>query len=381
MAFNTTLYRNRNRGDRLLGKYPNGDSPVRNQNDGEEIFESFENGIYQINPLFTQTPWDRDLWGQEPDGIDSGNEIQEPGTTSIQQTGSLHLSNHLNINVEPGGALYLNFNRRSEELGGWYYIKEVFVDLLQSMASWENNKYNRLCFFLKVPNNHYPNPDRPGVYSLVFGTYNRATSAPVTVNETGGNHFYHWFRATGSNDRWMKFIVDMHPSYQRLSPITGGTELGEVSDPTEEGLLYFDTMTRFYIDFGYRVYDETIANDYKADKFSVYQETRTENETQVYSICGFYDPATSRLWVSWSRNKDENTLIHDVYYAFSDIHELGIENATAAPGGQITPLGFQGDNLMVYDTTSLDVGQNSSIFIAVRPRNATLFKQIQLDTI
>ncbi len=378
MAFNTTLYRNRNRGDRLLGEYPNGDSPVLNQGQGEVVFENFDNGIYQLNPLYIQ-PYNRDLWGQYPNGINGGSEIVETGTTSISQTGSYESGNHLEVTVDPGGALYLQFGPRSEELAGWYYMKEIITDLLQTLDTWENGKYNRMSFYMVVPDNHYPNPNG-GIQSLAVGTYHRATTAPVSVNETGANHYYHHFRTRGTNGRWMKFIVDMHPNYKR-DGTPGGVEIGEVADPTEEGLRYFDAMTRFYIDFGYRVYDETIPNTYKVDRFAIYEETRTENESQVYSIAGFFDPANNRIYVSWNRNKEENSLIHDVYYAYSDIHELGIANASLAPNGAVSPPDVGGYNSMSYETTAINVGQNSTIFVAIKPRNSSLFKQIQLDCI
>ena len=96
-------------------------------------------------------------------------------------------------------------------------------------------------------------------------------------------------------------------------------------------------------------------------------------------MCGFYDPSNNRLYVNWNRDKGENDTLHEVRYSFQDIHSIGWDAATTAPNGTITPTGFQGYNAMWYDNNTISMGANTSIFVAVKPQNSNLFKQIQLD--
>jgi hypothetical protein len=107
-----------------------------------------------------------------------------------------------------------------------------------------------------------------------------------------------------------------------------------------------------------------------------YRETYAENDDQVYTICSSYTTATNRLFLAWNRPKDENSTQHEVRYAFSDIHVLGWNNAIPAPNGVITPLGYQGNNGMHYDTTAINMAGQSTIYLAIKPQNSSVFSQV-----
>jgi hypothetical protein len=91
-----------------------------------------------------------------------------------------------------------------------------------------------------------------------------------------------------------------------------------------------------------------------------------------------YVPSEQQLILTWSRNKNENNVRHEVRYAFENIHRIGWDKATPAPGGTIVPPGFQGYNGMVYITTDIALKGRKVIFLAIRPANTTRFSQIEL---
>ncbi len=135
------------------------------------------------------------------------------------------------------------------------------------------------------------------------------------------------------------------------------------------------TLTRWYLSGDD---SRVLPRDYWLDEIEFYQEPNTENDEQIYSICASYTATTNRIFLTWNRPKDENSINHEVRYAFSDIHVLGWSNATAAPGGVITPPGFEGYNGMLYDTTGINMNGNSTLYLAIKPQNSSVFSQLVL---
>ena len=82
--------------------------------------------------------------------------------------------------------------------------------------------------------------------------------------------------------------------------------------------------------------------------------------------------------LTWSRNKNETDVPHEVRYAFESIHLIGWNKATPAPGGIIAPPGFQGYNGMVYTTSDIPVEGRQTVFLAIRPANAACLSQVEL---
>jgi hypothetical protein len=114
------------------------------------------------------------------------------------------------------------------------------------------------------------------------------------------------------------------------------------------------------------------------DEFEFYQEPHPENDQQIYSLTGTYVAATNRIIVSWNRNKNDNTINHEIRYAFSSLHEIGWNAATPAPNGLARPLGDGGYNNMIYESTGLPLAGRSLVYIAIKPQNSSVFSQIAI---
>ena len=384
MAFNQTLFRSPNRGGRMLSEYPDGDAPSLEQGGDGLVWEEFDTN-YQINPAYVDTPDNKQkfLWSQYELG-DLTQQTTDSGDVSISQTDPYSGSNCLFADVNPEGGLYAQLYTYDRDVFHWLYLKEVIYNELGFSGSWTNNLYNRMQFYIKTT----PQLQTPltGQFNGAIGTYLRATTASrgdQASNDASGTrmHYYHLINLPYLNGRWLKVVMDENPTHQQTE--NGNTEQPPISNPSNENLNMFDIMTRFYIDIGGQgnqyIVDDGSNTQWFLDKFTLYNESRQENETQVYTMCGGYDPLTNRLYVSWNRNKDENDTVHEVRYAFSDIHDIGWDAATVAPNGSVTRLGFQGYNCMVYDNSTISMGANTSIYVAVKPTDSTLFKQIQLD--
>jgi hypothetical protein len=155
--------------------------------------------------------------------------------------------------------------------------------------------------------------------------------------------------------------------------------LGDQPYPTGEiGFNYFDALTRFYLNLRGNL--TTYPAVFYFDAFELYREAWPENTEQVYSLNGVYVPPTNALVVGWQRHKDENTVAHEVRYAFENIHQIGWKAAIPAPDGVVIPLGWQGYNGMEWTTQAIDVSGVNQIFIAIKPQDATLFRQISIPT-
>jgi hypothetical protein len=78
------------------------------------------------------------------------------------------------------------------------------------------------------------------------------------------------------------------------------------------------------------------------------------------------------------RNKNENSVKHEVRYAFRDIFEMGWDAATRPPNGIVAPPGFQGYNGMEWSTRSLNLTGRSTVFIGIKPQFSKSFRQIAI---
>lgn len=384
MAFNQTLFRNPNRGGIMLSEYPSGDAPVLDQGADGLVWEEFDT-LVEINSAWVDVPDNKQkyIWSQYESGDLTGS-TSDAGDVAISQTDPYSGSNCLIADLNPEGGMYVQLYTYDRDIFAWKYMKEVIYDEIGISGSWTNNKYNRMQFYIKTAS-QLQSPTT-GQFNGTIGTYLRATGDSGSLqasNDSDGvrQHYYHLFNLPYTNGRWAKVIIDENPTHQQTE--NGNTEQPVLTNPTNENLNMFDVMTRFYVDVGGQgnqyIVDDGANTQWFLDKFTLYEETRTENENQVYTICGFYDPSDNRLYVSWNRNKDENDTVHEVKYAFQDIHELGWANATSAPNGSLTRLGFQGYNCMIYDNSTISMGANTSIYVAVKPTDSSLFKQIQLD--
>jgi hypothetical protein len=331
------------------------------------LLDDFESaGIREVRPEASD-PSSRYLWNQyESDPTEGPDPGSEHLTASTAQRGTQSLE----ITVDSGN-VYLQFYPYPSPGYAWHYMRTF----TQPATDWQLDTYNRLRFWVKVP---------PGVTkigggnsNMHVGTYIRCSSCDTTKAESDNGHYYHHFDLPYTGE-WHQIIVDTHPDHQRGA--NGGTELGDQPYPTgESGFNYFDALTRFYVELKGTL--PAYPAVFQFDAFEVYQETRPENIEQVYSLNGVYVPATNEIIVGWQRHKDENAVSHEVRYAFSDIHQIGWQAATPAPGGMVAPLGWQGYNGMAWATQAIDVRGTTQIYIAIKPQNASTFRQITIPIV
>jgi len=287
-------------------------------------------------------------------------------TTGDKSAGNKSLLNHY-VNGDPEWQFQFYPNTISGGVNHYQYARYFVLN-----GPWVLNKINRLRFWFKVPSG--VSFAGGGDNNFQFGTFLRCTTCDVTSSESDNMHYYHHFDFTYTG-QWEQVIIDMHPNHQRSAD--SNVDEGVLVHPDgEQDYNYFDLLTRFYLHFPYLSLPNA---DFYMDNFEFYYEPNPENENQVYSIHGTFVPSSNTIRIGWQRNKAENTVKHDVRYSFSDIHSIGWDTAIAAPGGTgIVPPGWGGYNGMYYSTNSIDVSGRSVMYIAVKPQNSSLFKQIAI---
>jgi hypothetical protein len=141
---------------------------------------------------------------------------------------------------------------------------------------------------------------------------------------------------TGS---WSVVELNTHPDHWRGAE--GGMEHGPAPYPTgERGYNYYDALTRFYVD----IFTDAPPATFLIDEVEFCRDPNPENDAQIYAFVATYVPESNRVVVTWDRHKDENEVVHEVRYAFEDIHAIGWDAAMSAPDGTLVPPGDQGYN-------------------------------------
>jgi hypothetical protein len=289
-----------------------------------------------------------------------------PATYSIDSSTAVS-GNSLKMSVT-SGALYAQFNPYTGS--GRIFAR----DYSANPAGWQFNTYNRLSFWIKRPTSATA-LRTDGQTNMNVGTYVKRVSNPDSgSDEAGGGHFYHNLNLPNTGT-WTLVTLNMHPDHERGA--SGGTEHPIQTHPTGEAQYnYFDALTRFYIQDNSN--PSAHPANYWLDEVGFAQVPHAEADDQVRNIAATYVAGSNRVILTWFRNKNENEVKHEVRYAFSDIHQLGWGNATAAPNGVVTPPGWQGYNGMVYDTTALPLAGRSVVYLAIKPQNSSLFTQVVL---
>jgi PKD repeat protein len=282
------------------------------------------------------------------------------------------------------GQLYAEFNPYNYAGNPAYPSPRGWAqDYSANPAQWQDNTYNRMSFWVYVPTTDTAFAT-DGSQGWEFGTYVKQINNPdLTSDEYGGEHYYHLLNLPNMGT-WVQVVINMHPDHRRGDP--GSTDPGVVTYPTTSTYggadpastyNYFDTLTRFYLQEPYATPSGYPA-DYLIDGIQFYKDPYQENDTQVYNLTGTYRASDNQLAVTWNRDKAEDTVNQEVRYAFSDIHQLGWANATAAPNGTISPPGGGAYNNMVYDTTGINMAGHSVVYIAIKPQNSDLFTEIAI---
>jgi len=304
------------------------------------------------------------------------NPVRKEGGTAVVSTENKDAISGASLRVElTKGKLYLQFNPwnyagNSAFPSGPRSFARAYV---QNPNSWKLNTYNRMRFWIKVPKNAQPHLVN-GQTNVEFGTYVRQVKdVDVRSDEAGGGHYYHCLNIPALGE-WTQVVLNMHPDHRRGE--SGGSDPGVLNHPTNEANYnYFDTLTRFYIQYPYHA-PKTYPTTFLLDDIEFFQEPREENDDQVYSLTATYGAQENRLVVTWNRRKAEDKISHEVRYAFSDIHASGWPSAKPAPKGTITPPGEGGYNCMLYNTTALPLKGRTVLYLAIKPKNSDRFSQI-----
>ncbi len=330
---------------------------------GRALLDDFESGSIRIvQPGQSQQQF-KLLWNQYPSDPDEG---PDPGSASISSTTVHDGTKSLKITVT-GGNIYMSFY--PNDGSKWHRMREYILPA----SDWRTDTFNRMRFWVKVPSTFIA-ATTPGLDNIQFGTYIEGATGDGSSAEVGGDHYYHYLNIPYTGE-WHQVIIDTHPSHRRNDP--GDLENGNLLYPTgQAGYNYFDGLTRFYFDAQGAM--TSVPADFYFDGFELYKETNPENVDQIYSLNGVYIPSSNKVRVGWNRNKNENSVKHEVRYSFDDVFRTGWQNAIAAPGGLITPPGFGGYNLMSWETTAINVTGKKIIYIAIKPQNSTLFRQIAI---
>lgn len=330
----------------------------------------FEDNINPVvNPSYSLDNYNRNLWGHDPDD-NAGN--QRPGHVEISNEEAFEGNLSLKAVVESAYNSFVQYHTYEEAEYEWDYIREKQAKL-HPERPWVLNKYNRMRFWVKVAPGTIK--ERVRQHNIEIGTYIRASNGDRSDAESGGEHYYHSYNI-GYTGEWHQIIVDTHPQHARGA--NGGIEHGNLEYPTNEpGYNYFDLLTRFYYQGTSGLTSYPGANYF--DGFEFYYDPNPENIDQIYGLNGVYVPSSNTITVGWSRDKDENSISHEVRYSYTDIHDSGWSNAIAAPGvNNIDPPGTGGYNGMEYSTNEIDVSGHNFVYIGIKPENSNLFRQIKI---
>jgi hypothetical protein len=338
------------------------------------LLDNFEGGLRIAVPSET-TPQYRDLWNQYTSDFYGGC-IQpcDPGlaliATNPVHDGTKALQVHLTPSLTGQGNLYMSFYPNDGV--HWHFMREY----VQPPSAWQLDTFNRMRLWVRFPSNVGAGLAVPtGQYNLSVGTYVMKSTADGSQPEDGGGHFYHNFDIpyTGA---WHQIIVDMHPTHRRGDDpsFEWGTSAYYITHET--GFNYFDALNRFYFDLQGDLPNGPPPADFYFDGFELYQDTNPENVNQIYSLNAAYVASSNTVVMGWNRRKDEQAVAHEVRYAFSDIYALGYGNASVAPNSPVKggPDGVY--NQMKYSTTAINVAGHTTLYMAIKPQNSNLFRQI-----
>jgi RNA polymerase sigma factor (sigma-70 family) len=268
------------------------------------------------------------------------------------------------------GKFHAQFNPYSKD-GKRGFAREYVAE----PEKWRFNTYNRMRLWIKLPEGATLREDRPNF--SVAAHVKRVQAANFGSDEDGGGLYHHFFSVPLAG-QWTQLIVNMHPTHGRIDR---NNDPGNLPHPTgEPDCNYFDAMTRFVIA------DTLEHGSYPAAYFlksiEFYWEPFPESDAQIMSLAGTCNPTDNRLIVTWSRPRGSPDIVHEIRYAFRNIHEIGWSAAQPAPGGTIVMAANDPRSQpLIYDTTELPLTWRSVVFLAIKPRDSDLFTQIAVPLV
>lgn len=270
-----------------------------------------------------------------------------------------------------------------------------------ALDAWIYDYYNRLRSWVRVNTNYVaPGTDTQGFESFNIGTYIRSSDNDwAALNEVGpgANHWYNFYRLTGTGT-WWQVVIDSHPTATRAGgyPGPGGSPgwdtISDLWEPQNYGLYgteyptfeagqnHMDRLSNLYWAFSSN-FSPGATGNHDIDAIEFYRDpydvigNRLANIKNVHTTASNYRASDNLLSLSWNRWMGDDVTPHDVRIAFSDIYELGWDNAT--PLMTVNPtLGSGPFNVMWLENNTINMGANDFIYIAIKPQGDALFNQI-----
>ena len=201
-------------------------------------------------------------------------------------------------------------------------------------------------------------------------------------------HYYYYFNIPDL-PIWYHVEVDLcHPHHLRNAQTK---EWGIIKSPFgESGHNMADSLTKFYVDLkqddpkqpGKKVPLKKYPALFDFDSFEILEIPKEDNIEQVYNVTAGYDPKKNLLSVNWSRNRDEEKVLHDIRWSLTDIRKSGWGKAKPCPDGKgLKGLGGGGYNAMMYKTDEIALQGKKKVYLAIKPQNSKKFRQLVLSLV
>jgi hypothetical protein len=370
----TTTNTDNNTSDNTANNNTDNNTDTTSNNNNSSTTTNNTTSTPQAASRLTWLSFDNNTIPKNAFGNDYPSQYTPEGTANMTIDTQTAVSGNSLKHTVTSGLFYAQFNPQyPSPTNSSVQLKGFAREMVESPSSYKQKTYNRVSFWIKAPTSATPLKSPEGRENTHFGTYIKSIDTPNPYeDETNNNHWYHQLNIPPTNT-WVHVVVNEHPHH--LRSINGDLEQPVLTDPFNEGYGYFDHLTRIYISqqFGQPTQFPAV---FHLDELEFYREPYTENDQQVYALSLTYVSSNDEYILNWSRDKNEPTVKHEVRYAYQNIHEIGWENATAAPNGLITPPASGGYNKMHYIGQNIGFQAGQTIYFAIKPENSNLFSQI-----
>ena len=336
------------------------------------FLDDFESELRAINPL-RKPKGDAWLWNVCRPWLPTAGFPETTAAASVTDEMAHNGRHSLRVPISRDGTC-LQFYPYREEDGRWHFMREFAL----SSAPWQMNSYNRLRFWIRPPAAPASLQQKP-LNILVTACLKRQGPNAVGVGP-GESIRYDLFSRIPYSGEWHQIILDPHPSQFLEALGRRAREVGYQEHPTAEpGVNGFDAITRLEVQL--HLGGLPPAPEFHFDAFEWYREDHPENVGQIHNLHGVYLRSQNEIRVGWRGLQGDAHVAHEVRYAFENIHDLGWEKAQPAPDGAVRTIGGAGENGREWSARSLDLKGRKTVFIAIKPENSELFRQIavQLD--
>lgn len=256
-------------------------------------------------------------------------------------------------------------------------------------SSWVMNRYNRLTFWMRLPDVVVPLADGSGNFQI--GTQVRDYADDPGLQHSYAWHGYHIFDLDSMGGlNFIKVVMDSHPTHRVNSYPTiewgdqfhlGNYGAGNPGDtaPTLISIpdtthCYMDQNNAWYMDFPYYFSPYQNPNspygevDFYVGGF-VFSENTAEDHDHIYSMWIGYRTSTNRTHVGFSRRKDDYTTHYEVRYQFdTPITAANFASATIPSNHDVPPTtaGGVSENCLSWESTVPDWTGKTTIYVGIK---------------